>query len=666
MALDHTMMLGRYQGALAKGNMLKVTQGASALVSVSQQYKSGTQSYNVAKGGFTYGGRLFFPAGGHRFQDYWGWWAYHQEKDEAYQCMIRSCQDRIIPFFDRVVFVCYGSQGWGYSPFYPVDEVTAVNTYSSDHCIAGDKLHVLTAATGSYSWQYPFNSSWIWHGGLSNCYRLCEVDGDVYALCLVSGSPGTATLYKMVLSTWTPVGSSSINLLVSTYTTGVAFFKFNGKLFWAIAERFGGQAVRIFEMDKTTGASTERNSWLPAAWQGSSAGDYERVFEVRDDISNIEQVFLVRCNGIYGSGWEVYEFQEGPFTAVQSGSDVIYPYFGVIYDPDTKGADYKSAADSTPSSYVTTEIETYDLASNGSADIDPRYRQGGAESPPYSVCTEKSGVGSEGVTGLTTKPTGITLLSHLSDDFGDASIDEDLWEIVQPATYNWTYDGGFGFSEVSNLFQVDETGGAITFGPTTSSNAPSYAGIAVKSKWWVNGAFNFRFTLANLANLRTYSSRRYCLLVLVKLDAEEFYGFFVWNNSGTYYVNSLYCALDSNIVEAGSVATVIEGDVIEIARDGSDVWSMIVDPDGTPTDITPAGASYSGPVNVVMGGITIGTTLWASGTPWPGFSNFVASGAGTLSRYEGGVKHTYAWDHITDLGAGFTGDTQMFVDVQRT
>jgi hypothetical protein len=669
MALDHTMILGRYRSGVGSGSILKVQQGGSALVNLSQQYQSGIQMYNYVKSAFTANGRVYFPVGSRQVTQN-GWWSYHQEKDEFFRCMYRPVDQRIIPFFDRVAFIDSSNQGYGNSPYDPVYKTSAVAMDANDHCIAEDRIHILYGSGGgTYNWQYPFNAGWVWHpnvAGGTNIWRLCELDDEVYSLYAVSG--GTLRLYKLSFGSWVQVGGDHADTFTFFgYNTQFAFFKFNGKLFIALHQHSTNQRVKLWEIDKTTGVFTNRDSWLPAVWQlPNTSTNYGRIFEVRDDISNTEQVFLVRCDGIYTSGWEVYEFAEGPFSLVHSDVDVIYPYCGVIYDPDAKGADYRSAVDTIPSSYVNAQIEVFDIANNGTADIDPRYRLNGAEPPPYTQCTEKSGVGSEGVTSLSTKPAGITTLAHLSDDFADDIVDPDLWEQVMLGFANFNQDYGFGYNPVVPEFTVVETGGAIGFGPPTPPSISTQTGIGVKSKWWVQDAFSMRFTLANLANIRSYSSRRYCLVVVVRQDVEQLYGFIVWNNAGTFNIENFYGAIDTSPVASGVLATVLEGEVIEIARDGSDVWSITVDPDGTPTDITPVGANYSGPVNMTMGGYTTSSSSMSGATPDPGFSNLLVAGAGSLGRYEGGQQHLFAWDHISDIGAGVTAKAEMFVDVQRT
>lgn len=678
MALDHTIILGRFLGAAGNGSYMKVQQGASVLVPVSQQYNSNpglSASYDYAKLGFTFDGRLYLPCGSRGSNGQYGWVSYHQELDEFFQSTSREVVNRMIPFFDKLLFWDWQYQGYGTSPWHHTYETSNLNAYARDYAIGADTVHILYPNSTVYHWQYPFNASPTSHAlpGTGGDYlRICELDDDIYFLSVQNGAAGTLQLVKLVLGVPTLVGAgTTVTIWGIIKPTSVALFKFNGKLFCAICETSGsGQNVRLFEIDTTTGVFTERNSWLPAAWQAASADSFQRIFEIRDDISNTEQVFLCRCGGTATTGWEIYEFAEGPFSLVHAGTDIIHPYCGVIYDPDTRAAQFKSAADSVPSSYITAEIETYDLANNAVSDIDPRYRNAGAEPPPYSVCTEKAGVGSEGVTGLSTIPAGITTLVDTSDDFGDASIDEDLWEIVNPSLYYLNRDYGFAmeYRTVPNTGKpaIVESGGAIQFGDGTAPGA-SPIGVGLKSKWWMEDAFSIRFTLSNLAQLRDAAGTQYAVIALVKVNTEQFYGFIVWRNGGVNYVRSFYCAIDSNPVQGGdAVYNPVDGDVIEVSRDGADNWSIIVDPDTTAEDITPAGVSYDGPANIVIGGYTNAAIDFATGTPGPGFSDIAVSGAGFLGRYEGGVKHTFAWDHITDLGAGVTTDVQLFVDVQRT
>jgi hypothetical protein len=106
-------------------------------------------------------------------------------------------------------------------------------------------------------------------------------------------------------------------------------------------------------------------------------------------------------------------------------------------------------------------------------------------------------------------------------------------------------------------------------------------------------------------------------------------------------------------------------------RDGSDVWALTHDPGGADNDITPAGgANYSDQVEIVIGALSSTTSTWvATGTAVgsePGISDVSVSGAGSPGLYQGGVKHTFDWDHATDLGAGQTGSAELYVDTQRT
>ena len=432
-------------------------------------------------------------------------------------------------------------------------------------------------------------------------------------------------------------------------------------------------------MTIATGASIERSSWLPSEWGVTvTTLTTDRLFEVVNTIPSTEQVFLVRCPHNTGN-WQCYEFQEASFIAVVSGSQTLSPFAGVIYDPSCKAAQFKSAVDSTPSNYVDTEVEVFNLEGNAVSDIDPRYRFNNSEPPPYNQCTEKSGVGSEGKTNLSSKPAGITLLSDLSDVFAPGPVDADRWQEYSQAVRSWASgrDWGAGDSGQVQAHRVQQIGGAIRFGQDGETTA-QYNGKGVKSKWSIDGAFQIDFTLQDPENINdgggaAFGSNTMGIVGFVRLSPNEGVGFLVWRSSTgpQVYVRGIYMQLDGTFGYSADVAAA-DGDVIRIVRDGSNVWTLTHDPSGTPTDITPGGGSnYAEAVYMVLAALPGALTFnWVEpGTldgSEPGFSGVTVSGAGSLGLYYGGVKHDFAWDHVADLGADKSGQVEMFVDTQST
>lgn len=161
------------------------------------------------------------------------------------------------------------------------------------------------------------------------------------------------------------------------------------------------------------------------------------------------------------------------------------------------------------------------------------------------------------------------------------------------------------------------------------------------------------------------------MLVLFRTATNRGFGFCVWNFTGDVpKVRGIYM-LPNNDCVASADFTCADGDVIRIVRDGGNVWTLTHDPSGAANDLTPVGAvAYAEEVEVVIGARTNTATIWVdlgiADADCPGISDIAFSGAGSVGRYQGGVKHTFDWDHITDLGAGIVGTAQLFVDTQRT
>ena len=183
MSLDHTIILGRQRTSVGNGSFLKVTQGASVLVPVSQQYTNSTaivSSRQVSKPMFTWNGNVFIPNGGRTSNN--GWMGYHHGLDEFYLSAPYHPRMRLIPFYDRVLFWYTGIQGYGSSPWIAEYRTGTVSTYVDDYAIANDYCYLMAADGKLYTWQYPFNGSptnqtMPTPGGTN--YRLCELDNEI-------------------------------------------------------------------------------------------------------------------------------------------------------------------------------------------------------------------------------------------------------------------------------------------------------------------------------------------------------------------------------------------------------------------------------------------------------------------------------------------------------
>lgn len=681
MALTHTIMVPVLQSVLGNGNILAVQQGGHTSQQTHQQViQTASWLDTMCRMGFVWNGDVYIPVGG--VGSTYGWARYNQDLAKFENVSFHGLADRFIPILDRIGYYAYGRQAWGYALEDIRMSVGSDNRYASDYAVYGQSVvMLLKSATVFALWSYPFTSPPASAGSvLTYMARVCELGGKVYT---VNPNNSTQALelydvtngYPSLVGTPTTYPPLTFNYHVQSAPSRQCLFKYNNKLWFLLPNSSAGyQKMRLFEINPTTGASVEQNSYLPLGWQGNYAGADGSCFEVRDDITPNEQVFIF-WHSVTG-GWECYEFQEGSFIAVDSGAEIIFRGAGgVVYDPTAKAAQIKSAADSVPSSYVTTEIETFDKNANGLVDIDPRYRWGFTETPPYPQCTEKSGVGSEGVVNLTTKPAGITALLDLSDDFDDAVIDDELWERVNLSLESgFDRDYGHGYANYVANYTLAEISGALRFG-RIGDTATTFLGVGVRSKWKASGAFTVDFTLANPENLTAGASfPTHAMIVLVRTAPNEGYGFLVWRYSSApaYRVRGAFMSKDSNFVFSTDVTTVVDGAVLRIARDAVNTWSVIFDPNGVlgaPVDITPVGSSYAAPVEIVMGALS-STGFWvAPATPVgsePGIKDVAVSGAGSVGRYQGGVKHIFAWDHISDLGAGINGAAELYVDTQRT
>lgn len=677
MALARTIFMGIYRSVLGPGNALRVVQGGSSAIALSEYHLMSSES-NYVKQAFAFNGQVYIPMGSAESGSN-GWQSYSPELNKMFlnNSMIKG--HRIIPFGDRVGYFNSNAAGWGEVPErWAVNAGGVASRVCYDYAIVENYICMISS-TQVYVWSYPFE------GGTSlqtlALSRVCELDGVIYGIKLNDNS--TSYLYKLFGANMLQVGSGftfpADNDRIAGAPPTVLLFGFNSKLYVAFATQTGATwRVRCHEVNTSTGAlGTDQGANLPAAWKVGHADSTQDIFEIRDDAGATEQVFIVRAGGTAIGGWEMYEFVEGgAWTLVHSGAEAISPPCGVIFDEgSTKGADIKGSVINQAGNYAMLEIGVSERIANAVADIDPRYRDligAPTQDPPYSVMTEKGAVGSEGKTNLTSKPAGITVLSDLDDSFADNIIDTELWRIVNPCYYPTTFrDIGFGYSLSPTVagYTIEETGGALRPGDMYDTYI-SYNGIGVKGKWFISGDFTIDITVVNTDNLRLDTTRRYWIGAVLKTVTNRGYGFRVFNLSGTIKARGVFYEPEGAIptgtpTESADSAAVAATEVFRITR-AAGVWVITRDPGGLTTGpevITPAGGvNYTEDVYLVLYGCTTGTLIWPSASPAPGFSQVSHTGAGSLGRYDDFQKHDFAWDFGTDIGTGAILSAEPYVD----
>lgn len=678
--------MNKYQSVLGPGGLYRVQQGGHVCKAPRQQVHT-ANNRDTTKQLVTYDGSVYIPIGGRQGSTY-GWQSYDHELAEFTSSLgYYTPLGKIIPFGDRVVFWIGGRIGWGYTPRALEDHVSTLARSPNDHCIVGDTIYVLTFYFSHryvYAYQYPFTTAPVGVAGYAptdnNARRIAELNGELY--CFSATAAGVLGLYKLTLGVWGLVGAGGAvghNIYTANFNQ-FGFWKYNGKLFCATMGTVGNALVDIFEINPTTGVFTNRAAWLPAEWVVNASGDtYAGIFEVPDYIGNNEQMFLVRAGGPAAGHWEMYEFSEGVFAVVDTAAsgggvaEIIHPYAGVVYDESTKGAAIRATTDSVPSNYLSTTIEVFDIESGGAVDVDPRYREDGEETPPYNVCTEKAGVGSSGKTALVSKSAAITVLADLSDNFNDGVLDTDLWEAVDYGIYDLTYDYGARsyYSQDELVKDVVEESGAVRF-KSSAALISAHEGVAIKSRYAIRDVFQIDFTIADPENLRMGATLDTMLLTLVKINANEGYGFLLWHDNVPDQINArgIYMDLDTNWQITADLVQVVDGDVIRIARDAADAWTVIHDPAGGATTLLTGivgQLDLAQPVHIWAGVFAKSGAggAWYDGVgDAPGYDAITVSGAGSLGRYDGGQRHDFMWDHVADLGADKTITAQLYVDTE--
>lgn len=684
MSLDHTMILGEFRAGLGNTNLIKVTQGSKTTVSMRQQVQHAhSWGEKHANQMMVFNGNIYFPFG--QFTSSARGWAKYNPVLGTFETLNgNNIAGHFIAIGDRVVWTFLGHQGWGYLPEgIQARSASDAGLYANDYVIVGEDIIMLNfqGSKRVYYWAYPFTSAPSAGATFTTptFHRMCELGGSVYAVWVNSGG-GTLDLYKIVGGTFVAVGTPSSHSDLTSFD-GVdpgfySLFKFNDKLFFITHTNvITKQKMRLFEIDISAGTSVERNSYLPTEWGNISSPSITTtgvVFEVRDEIGANEQVFIVRTERTV-AGWECYEFVEGPFSVVLTGQGGrLYPLGGVIYDPSVKAALIKSAVDTVPSDHIEMDVEVFDLEGQGAVDIDPRYRFNNAEPPPYSVCTGKAP--NDGKTGFASVPTGITALTDLSDDFSAGSINDDLWQTYVQSIVSWATarDMGSGESSKYETHRVQQISGVLRFGKDGETVSASN-GMGIKGRWSMDGAFQVDFTLKdpdNIADITaSFGNTIVGIVGIIRLTPNEGFGFIVWKSTTgpQVKIRGFYMQLDGTFTYSADF-NAADGDVVRIVRNGSDVWTLTHDPGGLANDITPGGGSnYSQAVYIIMAGVAgSGSNNWVEpATPdgnEPGFSDIDVSGAGALGLYDGGVKHQFDWDHVTDLTPPKSGTAELFVD----
>jgi len=445
-----------------------------------------------------------------------------------------------------------------------------------------------------------------------------------------------------------------------------SFFSLGGKL-WLIVGYNGNDVAtwcyRCFEIALSGDSATENTSVIPAGLKvAPGVGIHRRVWEAIDDAGSARQVFIGVYNASPGT-LDVYEF-DSEISAWSLVANVGSPVNGtpIFWDTSTTSCTIRSAADSSPSSYASVVHTVSERTANGSVDVDIRYKDtlDTSGDPPWSACTNKTGQG-EGKTSLSSKPAGITLSTHLSDDFADGVLNTNLWERCNEHIA-WTATGhGIATPQWQN---ISEEGGMLRLGG--DSPAPTLiatAGIGVRSKWLLGGDFQVDAEV-ELTNLRAGTIGLYALVFMAKVGYSQAYGVRIWINS-VGSVNSCegFTIAPNGIPSVSATSTAFANGVTFRIGRAAGTWSLRLDPAGANTDLLPAAKptyNEDAQLYLVLRSAS-GSTNPATGTPGPGWRGFTVN-SGTLGRYQGTMDHTFAWDHITDVGAAVSKSYVLFGD----
>lgn len=680
MAIAHPFILTQYQAALGAGQALLMSQGAQTPIDFAIQIRGTTSLDNVIKSSFAWGGNIYLPMGTIQSVSQ-GWFSYNPNSAEFELATTGSMTRKMIPFGEYVAHIIAASSTQrGTHPFnVDVSPQTPSAIGFEDHVAFGQELLILGATAQKMStWSYPFAVAPSTVSLAMNLGRVVVFKNKVYVIAL---STGTSWLWEWQGgTTWNQVGSGFT--LTEAASSGastpsqISAFEFNSKLWLLVRHTSAGTfKVRVYEVDEALGTVTDRSSThLPTAWKAATAFNDDRLLEVIDDVGTSRQVYIIRCGSRINGGWELIDFQDGTNTidGGNSGGHAIWPYCGTIWNTTAKGAHIKSAVDSSPSSRVEMQIAVSDLVTQGNVSIDPRYNDISltTEAPPYNQCTELQGQGSEGKTGLASKPSGITTLVDLSDAFGDGVIDVDLWETVYPSINFSSWDRAALTFTNAPKYEIEEILAAQNYlrlgGTSPVPASVTDSGIGLMGKWYLTGAFQVDVKIFNLANLTSDAGRGFSLVLFIKSATNRGAYIRVFRTAAGaagLFARAGYAQDDVNIVDGpDSVANPVDGDIIRLARTAGDVWSAILDPLGDNENIDPGIPNITGPVRIWLFAHTDSAGNWTTSDDAPGFYDLAASGAGALGKYESEVNREFHWDHLGDLGAGINKAFELHVD----
>jgi len=660
MALAHPIFVPLYVSGTPV-SVLKIVQGGSSTVAGDENgacVASVADSYQ--KTVFVWNGNIFMPVG-HPTNSNLGWVSFNPRTGKFQFEVLRSYQDTPIPIGDRVGIIQYSFHQSGPSPRY-MDHAggAGVSLTVNEWAALGDMVLCASNGGNTIVWSYPFTSPP--GSAAATVKKLCPFKGVMMGAMYTTSSGVRISQYTggawVNLAAYQPISDQAD---LQDHSAEAAFFEAGDKLWILLSYNTGSatQLQRLYEVDEVAGTITERNDLVPAGWKVAPGNNYRQVFEVVDDTGGDRLVYLIGHNGV-ATGWDCYEFDGvNPMTFVASGGHRLGATAGAIWDEGAHGCHVEQSFDSSPSEYATIKHRVYDLQANAAVDVDLRYEDlnDPTRHPVFPQCSEKSGVGSEGKTSLISKPAGIAVLSDLDDDFEDGVIDPILWEPVNIAMR--TVSGqDYGFINVNNarvFYKLVEENGEIRSGGTSpSAVVAAYTGVGIKSRWGLNGEFVVRATLANLAALSSNSSKYYRMVFMVKEGTGRAYGILIHRN-GPVLAEAFSASIDGPISVGAIGATgLLDGMVIEIARDALGNFTMTVDVGGTP-EVLGAPALlpvYTGEMQAWLGAFTETTSQWTNQSSGPGFGDFNVSGAGSLGRFEGGVLHDFMWDHVLDLGVG--------------
>lgn len=541
-----------------------------------------------------------------------------------------------------------------------------------DHVVHNGDIYYSPVAAATYHnqiWGYPFTGA-LANAGIVLLNRLAVHRGAVYGILL---STGTSYLYKCVSGSYVVQGggfsltdAANISTPATYKASTAAFFSWNGKL-WLIVGYNGAGAgtwlYRCYAIALSGDAATENTNVIPAAFQvAPGAGVHRRIWEALDDAGSTRQVFIGVWSASPGT-LDVYEF-DSESTAMSLVANVGTPINGtpIFWDPTIKSCEVWSGSDSVPSSYASITHAVSSLSDNGTVDVDIRYKDtvDTAHDPPWYACTNKTGQG-EGKTALSSKPAGITLATHLSDDFEDGVLDSNKWLIAHDYV-SWAAATNHGMSYFG-WQAVSEEGGMLRLGGT--SPAPtfsSYPSIGVRTKWAIGGDFSVD-AVVELTNLRTGTAGAYSLMFAGRVGYSQIYGIRIWINS-TGSVNSCEgFTISPNAIPSISATSTgfANGITFRISRT-SGTWGLILDPAGANTSLLPASTpTYNSDVHFALSLMRTGASNPALGTPGPGWRGFIVN-SGTLGNFHDVVSHIFAWDHVTDVGADVSKSYALFGD----